>query len=161
MSCTRWFWQFYYIILCCTLEFWGFTSDWHPLFQIPNSSPVQSCKDQGLDQKLQTRLKSRIFQKSFFFYDTKAFGTCWYFRGVGAFFHLVSTWTGGVCLGGLNRLQAPVGDRGSKKQCLVKLRAPAACLKKGNFWGGVGGGGVIIVCSGLISDIIQYCLCSP
>ena len=21
------------------LEFWGFTSDWHPLFQIPNSSP--------------------------------------------------------------------------------------------------------------------------
>ena len=39
MSGTRWFWQFYYIMLCCTLEFWGFTSDWHPLFQIPNSSP--------------------------------------------------------------------------------------------------------------------------
>ena len=29
-----------YIMLCFTLEFWGFTSDWHPLFQIPNSSPV-------------------------------------------------------------------------------------------------------------------------
>ena len=39
MSGTRWFWQFYYIIFCFTLEFWGFTSDWPPLFQIPNSSP--------------------------------------------------------------------------------------------------------------------------
>ena len=39
MSGTRSFWQFYYIMLCCTIEFWGFTSDWHPLFQIPNSSP--------------------------------------------------------------------------------------------------------------------------
>ena len=38
MSGNRWFWQFYYIMLCCTLEFWRFTSDWHPLFQIPNSS---------------------------------------------------------------------------------------------------------------------------
>ena len=28
-------------MLCFTLEFWGFTSDWHPLFQIPNSSPVR------------------------------------------------------------------------------------------------------------------------
>ena len=41
MSGTRWFWQFYYILLFCTLEFWGFTGDWHPLFQIPNSSPAQ------------------------------------------------------------------------------------------------------------------------
>ena len=41
MSGTRWFWQFYYIMLCCTLEFWGFTSDWHPQFQIPNSSPAK------------------------------------------------------------------------------------------------------------------------
>ena len=40
MSGTRWFWQFYYIMLCFTLEFWGITSDWHPLFQISNSSPV-------------------------------------------------------------------------------------------------------------------------
>ena len=40
MSGTRWCWQFYYIMLCCTLRFWGFTSDWHPLFQIPNSNPV-------------------------------------------------------------------------------------------------------------------------
>ena len=26
-------------MLCFTLEVWGFTSDWHPFFQIPNSSP--------------------------------------------------------------------------------------------------------------------------
>ena len=26
-----------------TLEFWGFTSDRHPLFQIPNSSPVSDA----------------------------------------------------------------------------------------------------------------------
>ena len=39
MSGTRGFCQFYYMRLCYTLEFWGFTSDWHPLFQIPNSSP--------------------------------------------------------------------------------------------------------------------------
>ena len=32
-------WQFYYIRLFYTLEFWGFTSDRHLLFQIPNSSP--------------------------------------------------------------------------------------------------------------------------
>jgi hypothetical protein len=51
-----------------------------------------------------------------------------------------------VCLGGLNRLQAPVGDRGSKKQCLVKLRAPAACLKKGNFFGGVLWGEGLLSC---------------
>ena len=38
MSDTRWFWQFYYIMLCCSLEFRGFTSDWHSLFQFPNSS---------------------------------------------------------------------------------------------------------------------------
>ena len=41
MSGTRWFWQFYYIMLCCTLEFWGLTDDWHPMLQIPNSSPVK------------------------------------------------------------------------------------------------------------------------
>ena len=40
MSGTRWFWQFYYTMLCCTLAFWEFASDWHPLFQISNSSPV-------------------------------------------------------------------------------------------------------------------------
>ena len=40
ISGTRWFCQFYYIMLCYILGFWGFTSDWHPLFQIPNSSPV-------------------------------------------------------------------------------------------------------------------------
>ena len=44
MSGTRWFWQFYYIMLCFTLEFWGFTSEWHPLVQIPNSSPVSNRK---------------------------------------------------------------------------------------------------------------------
>ena len=27
MSDTHWFWQFYYIMFCFTLEFWGFTSD--------------------------------------------------------------------------------------------------------------------------------------
>ena len=43
MSGTRWFWQFYYIMLCFTFEFWGFTSDWYPLFQIPNSSPADWC----------------------------------------------------------------------------------------------------------------------
>ena len=37
---THWFWQFCRIMLCCTLEFWGFSSDWHPLFQIPKSSPA-------------------------------------------------------------------------------------------------------------------------
>jgi hypothetical protein len=36
---THRFWQFYYIRLCFTLEFWGFTSDWYPLFKISNSSP--------------------------------------------------------------------------------------------------------------------------
>ena len=40
MSGTRWFWQFYYILLSCTHDFWEFTSDWRLLFQIPNSSPV-------------------------------------------------------------------------------------------------------------------------
>ena len=44
MSGTCWFWQFYYIMLYSTLEFWGFTSDWHPLFQIPNSSPDWGCQ---------------------------------------------------------------------------------------------------------------------
>ena len=39
MSGTCWFWQFYDIMFCYTLEFWGFTCDWHPLFQISNSSP--------------------------------------------------------------------------------------------------------------------------
>ena len=39
MSGTRWFWQFYNIMVCCTLKLWEFTSDWHLLFQIPNSSP--------------------------------------------------------------------------------------------------------------------------
>ena len=39
LSSTRWFWQFYYIMLCFTLKIWGFTSDWQPLFQIPKSSP--------------------------------------------------------------------------------------------------------------------------
>ena len=39
ISGTRWFCQFYYIMLCYILGFWGFTSDWHPLFQISNSSP--------------------------------------------------------------------------------------------------------------------------
>ena len=36
------FWQFYYITLFFTLEFWVFISDWHPLFQIPNSSPASN-----------------------------------------------------------------------------------------------------------------------
>ena len=36
MSGTHRFCQFYHIGLCFTLEFWRFTSDWHPLFQIPN-----------------------------------------------------------------------------------------------------------------------------
>ena len=27
-------------MVCFTLEVWGFNSDWHPLFQIPNSSPA-------------------------------------------------------------------------------------------------------------------------
>ena len=40
LSSTRWFWQFYYIILCFTLKIWEFTSDWHPLFQNCNSSPA-------------------------------------------------------------------------------------------------------------------------
>ena len=39
MSGTPGFWQFYYIMLCFTLKLWGFTSDRHPLFLIPNSSP--------------------------------------------------------------------------------------------------------------------------
>ena len=39
LSGTLRFWQFYYIMLCFTLKIWGFTSDWHPLFQIPNWSP--------------------------------------------------------------------------------------------------------------------------
>ena len=39
LSGTRWFWQFWYIMLYFTLNIWGFTSDWHPLFQILNSSP--------------------------------------------------------------------------------------------------------------------------
>ena len=46
----------------------------------------------------------------------------------------------------------------------VPCLAAGTCslFEKGEFFGGdVGGGGVIIVCSGLISDIIQYCLCSP
>ena len=43
MSGTREFWQFYYIMLSFTLEFCSFTSDWHPLFQIPNSSPDCLC----------------------------------------------------------------------------------------------------------------------
>ena len=30
-------------MLCFTLEFCSFTSDWHPLFQIPNSSPDCLC----------------------------------------------------------------------------------------------------------------------
>ena len=40
MSRTRWFWQFYYLMLCCTLEFWGFTSDWHLLccFKFPTQA---------------------------------------------------------------------------------------------------------------------------
>ena len=37
------FWQFYYIILCVTLKIREFISDWHPLFQIPNSSPDCLC----------------------------------------------------------------------------------------------------------------------
>ena len=36
LSGTRGFWQFHYII-------WIFTSDWHPLFQIPNSSKPCEC----------------------------------------------------------------------------------------------------------------------
>ena len=40
MSGTRVFGQFYYIMLCLTLKICGFTNDWHPLFQIPNSSPA-------------------------------------------------------------------------------------------------------------------------
>ena len=40
LSGTNKFWQFYYIILCFNFKIWVFTSDWHPLFQIPNSSPV-------------------------------------------------------------------------------------------------------------------------
>jgi hypothetical protein len=50
MSGTRWFWQFYYII-----KFWGFTSDWHPLFQIPNSSPVDCNKNKSTLGKSMTR----------------------------------------------------------------------------------------------------------
>ena len=31
-------------MLCFILEFWGFTSAWHPLFQLPNSSPFSNWK---------------------------------------------------------------------------------------------------------------------
>ena len=40
MSGTCGLWQFWYIRLCYTLEFWGFARDRHQLFQIPNSSPL-------------------------------------------------------------------------------------------------------------------------
>ena len=43
LSGTHGFWQFYYTTLCFTLKIWGFTTDWHPLLQIPNSSPVCKC----------------------------------------------------------------------------------------------------------------------
>ena len=57
MSGTRWFWQFYYIMLCFTLKFWGFTSDWHPLFQIPNSSPDQGQLQEWTEHCLTAVLK--------------------------------------------------------------------------------------------------------
>ena len=55
MSGTRWFWQFYYIMFCCTLEFWGFISDLHPLFQTHNSSPVDCNKNKSTLGKSMTR----------------------------------------------------------------------------------------------------------
>ena len=36
-------------LMCFTLEFWGFSSDWHPLFQFPNSSPDRH--EYGTEQK--------------------------------------------------------------------------------------------------------------
>ena len=70
---------------------------------------------------------------------------------------------GGGGGGGPNRLQAPVCDGVGVEETVPCLAAGTCSLfEKGEFFGGdVGGGGVIIVCSGLISDIIQYCLCSP
>ena len=43
LSGNCWFYHFYFIKLCFFLKNWGFTSDWHSLFQIPNSSPNEFC----------------------------------------------------------------------------------------------------------------------
>ena len=63
LSGTRRFWQFYYIMLCFTLKIWGFTSVWHPLLQIPNSSPEFSTKTIK-DQYTQTMVAWSVWRQS-------------------------------------------------------------------------------------------------
>ena len=65
MSGTHWFWQIYNIMLCCTLDFLGFTNDWHPLFQISNSSPGLWGLVYVNDRDLESRLSEGKTEQKF------------------------------------------------------------------------------------------------
>ena len=52
-------------MLCCTLDFFGFTNDWHPLFQISNSSPGLWDLVYVNDRDLESRLSEGKTEQKF------------------------------------------------------------------------------------------------
>ena len=52
-------------MLCCTLDFLGFTNDWHPLFQISNSSPGLWGLVYVNDRDLESRLSEGKTEQKF------------------------------------------------------------------------------------------------